>query len=74
VGEIVRVNLLAGTVRPLLKKQGTVDGLAYDSQGNLFAVVNHHTQIVQIDPNSGAILKTLTVVTNHTISFMVSTG
>jgi len=68
-GEIDRVNLVTGALTPLLKKQGTVDGLAYDSQGHLFAVVNHHTQIVQIDPNSGAILNKLTVVTNHTISW-----
>lgn len=68
-GEIDRVNLVTGTLTPLLKKQATVDGLAYDAQGHLFAVVNHHTQIVQIDPHSGAILKTLTVVTNHTVAY-----
>src|SRR5271154_1820965 len=44
LGQIVRVNLSSGTVTPLLSKQGTVDGLAYDGAGHLFAVVNHHTQ------------------------------
>ena len=68
-GEIDRVNLVTGTLTPLLKKQGTVDGLAYDPQGQLFAVVNHHTQIVQLDPNTGKILKTLTVVTNHPVGY-----
>jgi len=63
-GEIDRVNLATGAVTPLLKGQHTVDGMAYDAQGDLFANVNHHTQIVQIDPNSGAILKTLLVVQN----------
>jgi sugar lactone lactonase YvrE len=64
IGQIVRVDLASGTVTPLLSKQGTVDGLAYDAAGHLFAVVNHHKQVVQIDPSSGAILKTLTVITN----------
>ena len=69
LGQIVRISLVSGTVTPLLSKQGTVDGLAYDPAGHLFAVVNHHTQIVQVDPTSGAILKTLTVVTNHTVGY-----
>jgi sugar lactone lactonase YvrE len=64
LGQIVRINLASGAVTPLLSKQGTVDGLAYDGAGHLFAVVNHHTQIVQVDPTSGAILNTLTVITN----------
>ena len=64
LGQIVRINLASGAVTPLLSKQGTVDGLAYDGAGHLFAVVNHHKQIVQVDPTSGAILNTLTVITN----------
>jgi sugar lactone lactonase YvrE len=68
-GEIDRVNLVTGGVTPLTTKLGTVDGLAYDLKGHLFAVVNHHTQIAQIDPRSGAILKTLTVVTDHVIDY-----
>jgi sugar lactone lactonase YvrE len=67
--EIDRVNLLTGTWTPLIKKLGSVDGLAYDPQGNFFAAINHHTQIAQIDPTTGVILKTLTVVTNHTVGF-----
>ena len=63
-GQIVRINLASGTVTPLLSNEGTVDGLAYDGSGHLFAVVNHHTQIVQVDPTSGTILNTLTVITN----------
>ena len=64
LGQIVRINLGTGTVTPLISKLGTVDGLAYDPAGHLFAVVYHHKQVIQIDPNSGAILKTLTVITN----------
>ncbi len=37
---------------------GTVDGIAYDPYGNLYAVANHST-IIQIDPTSGAILATM---------------
>ena len=68
-GEIDRVNLVTGTLTPLVTKLGTVDGLAYGPKGQLFAVINHHTQIAQINPATGAIVKTLTVVTNHTVSY-----
>lgn len=68
-GQIVRINLVTGTVTPLISKLGTVDGLAYDAIGHLFAVVNHHDQVIQIDPSSGAILKTLTVITNSPVGW-----
>jgi streptogramin lyase len=68
-GEIDRINLVTGTLTPLAIKLGTVDGLAYGPQGKLFAVINHHTQIASIHPKTGAILKILTVVTNHTVSY-----
>jgi sugar lactone lactonase YvrE len=64
LGQIVRISLGTGTVTPLISKLGTVDGLAYDAAGHLFAVVGHHKQVIQINPSSGAILKTLTVITN----------
>lgn len=57
-GQILRYNFLTGTTSVLSKKLGTVDGLAYDPAGDLFAVANHNT-IVQIDPVSGQVLKTL---------------
>lgn len=57
-GEIVRFNFVTGTTTVLFKKKGTVDGTAYDASGNLFAVANHNT-VVQIDPVTGAVLKTL---------------
>lgn len=68
-GEIDRINLLTGTLTPLSTKLGTVDGLAYGPKGQLFAVINHHTQIANINPKTGAILKTLTVVRNHTVPY-----
>jgi WD40 repeat protein len=57
-GQILRYNFVTGTTEVLSKKLGTVDGLAYDPAGHLFAVANHNT-IVQIDPASGKVLKTL---------------
>jgi len=69
IGEIDRINLVTGTLTPLVKNLGTVDGLAYGPQGSLFAVINHHTQIAQINPKSGVIMKTLTVVTNQTVPY-----
>jgi hypothetical protein len=53
-GQIVRFNFLTGTLTSLAKNLGTVDGLAYDPAGELFAVANHNT-IVRIDPVSGAV-------------------
>ena len=57
-GKIVRFDISSGSVTTLSSNLGSVDGLAYDPSGNLFAVANHNT-IVQIDPTSGAVLKTL---------------
>jgi hypothetical protein len=69
IGAIDRVNLVTGTVTPLLTKQFTVDGLAYDPAGELFAVVNKHTQIVQLNPETGAILNSINLPTPHNISW-----
>jgi DNA-binding beta-propeller fold protein YncE len=69
IGAIDRVNLLTGTVTPLLKKQFTVDGLAYTPAGELFAVVNKHTQIVQLNPTTGAILNSIELPTPHNIGW-----
>jgi streptogramin lyase len=69
IGAIDRVNLVTGAVTPLLTKQFTVDGLAYDPAGQLFAVVNKHTQIVQINPTTGAILNHIDLPTNHSIGW-----
>jgi hypothetical protein len=57
-GAIVRFNFATGTTTVLAKKLGTCDGIAYDPDGNLYAVANHN-KIVQVDPATGAILKTL---------------
>jgi DNA-binding beta-propeller fold protein YncE len=69
VGAIDRVNLVTGTVTPLLKKQFTVDGLAYTPAGELFAVVNKHTQVVQLNPTTGAILNSIELPTPHNIGW-----
>ena len=57
-GGIVRYNFAAKTTATLVKKIGTCDGITYDPYGNLYAVANHNT-IIQINPTTGAILKTL---------------
>jgi sugar lactone lactonase YvrE len=59
-GKIVRYNFQTGATVTLTTKLGTCDGIAYDAHGNLYAVANHNT-IVQINPVSGAVLKTLTL-------------
>lgn len=60
-GEIDHVNLTTGLLTPIAKKLGTVDGIAYDASGQFFAVINHHSQVAQIDPVHGTILKTITI-------------
>lgn len=57
-GKIVRYNILTGTETLLSKNLGALDGLAYDPAGDLFAVSKRNT-IVQIDPVTGLVLKTL---------------
>lgn len=59
-GSIVRFNFSTGAKTTLISKLGTCDGIKYDPYGNLYAVANHNT-IVQINPTTGAILKTLTL-------------
>jgi len=66
-GQIVRFNFLTGATTVLRKKLGTVDGLAYDANGNLFAVANHNT-IQQIDPVTGATLNTLVLEPHHGVN------
>jgi sugar lactone lactonase YvrE len=67
VGTILRYNFVTGTSTILAKKLGSVDGLAYDPQGHLFVVANHNT-IVQLDPNTGAILKTLVLEAHYKVN------
>jgi sugar lactone lactonase YvrE len=67
IGTILRYNFVSGTSTVLAKKLGSVDGLAYDPQGDLFAIANHNT-IVQLDPNTGAILKTLVLETHYKVN------
>lgn len=57
-GKIMRYNFTTGTTTLLVQKLGTCDGITYDPYGNLYAVANHNT-IVQINPATGAVLKTL---------------
>jgi len=66
-GQIARFNFLTGATTVLRKKLGTVDGLAYDPNGDLFAVANHNT-IQQIDPVSGATLNTLVLEPHHGVN------
>ncbi len=66
-GTIIRYNFVTGTYAVLAKKLGSVDGLAYDPQGDLFAVAAHNT-VVQLDPNTGAVLKTLVLETHYKVN------
>lgn len=66
-GEIARYNFVTGQLTILTKKLGTVDGIAYDAYGNLYAVANHNT-IVQIDPDTGAVLNTLVLEPHHSVN------
>jgi len=67
IGTILRYDFVTGTYTVLAKKLGGVDGLVYDPQGDLFAVANHNT-VVQLDPNTGAILKTLVLEPHYKVN------
>ena len=72
IGQIIRYDFTSGTSVNLGKQLGSaansfsVDGLAYDAQGNLFAVASHNT-VVQLDPCTGDILKTLVLEPHYKV-------
>jgi len=66
-GIILRYNLVTGTSTVLAKQLGSVDGMAYDPQGRLFVVAAHNT-VLQLDPKSGAILKTLVLEPHYKVN------
>ncbi len=71
-GQIIRYDFTAGTFTKLGAQLGSkatgfsVDGLTYDAQGDLFAIANHNT-VVQLDPCTGAVLKTLVLEPHYKI-------
>jgi sugar lactone lactonase YvrE len=72
IGQIIRYDFTTGTFTKLGAPLGTpgsgfaVDGLAYDAQGHLFAVANHNT-VVQLDPCTGEVLKTLVLEPHYKV-------
>jgi streptogramin lyase len=66
---LARYNFNTGsvTVFPTTKIGSSVDGLAYDPAGNLYAVVSHNT-ICQLNPNTGAILQTLVLEPHNKVN------
>jgi hypothetical protein len=67
LGQIVRFNFSTGVTTILTKKLVTVDGIAYDGYGNLYAVANHNT-IVRVNPVTGAVLQTLVLEPHHAVN------
>jgi len=61
-GKLARYNVSTGavTIFPTKRIGTTMDGLVYDPVGNLFAVVSRNL-LCQLDPNTGAILQTVTL-------------
>jgi Bacterial Ig-like domain (group 3) len=72
IGQIIRYDFTTGTSVNLGAQLGSaansfsVDGLAYDAQGNLFAVASHNT-VVQLDPCTGDVLKTLVLEPHYKV-------
>jgi len=66
-GKIMRYNFATGATTLLAQKLGTCDGISYDPYGNLYAVANHNT-IVQINPATGTVLKTLVLEPHHSVN------
>jgi hypothetical protein len=55
-GQIARYTFATSALTILASNLGTVDGVTYDPNGHLFAVVDHN-QVCQIDPVAGTLLK-----------------
>ncbi|MFZ0478985.1 MAG: hypothetical protein WAL71_07525 [Terriglobales bacterium] len=66
-GEVFRYNFATGALTVLAKKLGTCDGIKYDPYGNLYVVANHNT-IVQMNPVTGAIIKTLVLEPHQAVN------
>ncbi|HEX4426895.1 MAG TPA: Ig-like domain repeat protein [Terriglobales bacterium] len=72
IGQIIRYDFTTGTAVNLGAQLGSaansfsVDGLAYDAQGELFAVASHNT-VVQLDPCTGDVLKTLVLEPHYKV-------
>ncbi|HZR56027.1 MAG TPA: hypothetical protein VFA74_04070 [Terriglobales bacterium] len=73
IGQIIRYNLITHTFVKLGAQLGSktngfsVDGLAYDPAGHLFAIVSHNT-VVQLNPCTGAVLKTLVLEPHYRVN------
>jgi sugar lactone lactonase YvrE len=69
--QLARYNLTTGAVTIFPQKiqqlGSSLDGLAYDPAGNLYAVVSHNT-VCQLDPNTGAILQTLALEPHNAVN------
>jgi len=59
---VYRINIATGAETLLFNAGLRPDGLAYDSAGDLFVVLNE-SEIAQVDPTTGAIVKTLALPT-----------
>ena len=69
--QLARYNLTTGAITIFPQKiqhlGSSLDGLAYDPAGNLYAVVSHNT-VCQLDPNTGAILQTLALEPHNAVN------
>jgi hypothetical protein len=69
--EIIRLTFSNNSTSVLLNgkplKITTMDGIAYDPFGNLYAVANHNT-IIQINPTTGAVLNTLVLEVHNGVN------
>jgi hypothetical protein len=73
-GTIDRIDLNTKTSAPLSAlPTGNYDGTAYDAAGHLFAMQNQ-TNLVQLDPTTGAVLKSIAMTTGDGLTFDPVTG
>lgn len=59
-GDIYNFALTGHTFTTLSTGLGSVDGLAYGSDGNLYAVTQSETEVDEINPTTGAVMKSVT--------------
>ena len=59
-GSIYNFNLTTDAVTTLATGLGTVDGLTYGSDGNLYAVTENRTAVDELNPVTGAIINSVT--------------
>ena len=71
---IYRINLLTKAISLFYRSAtGEPNGVLYDNTGKLFAAIENGTQLAQLDPTTGAVLKSIAITGGDGLTFSTTT-